>query len=100
MQPVLIGGFTHSFLLTRRFQVALGEENEVSSGMPQKHISKRQDIRILFGITIFLPHHRNHFPFTMYSPLPNIRPGPNYRLVGDEGSELIRDQDLFTNHLG
>ena len=35
-----------------------------------------------------------------YSPLPNIRPGPNYRLVGDEGSELIRDQDLFTNHLG
>ena len=36
----------------------------------------------------------------MYSPLPNIRPGPNYRLVGDEGSELIRDQDLFTNHLG
>ena len=36
----------------------------------------------------------------VYSPLPNIRPGPNYRLVGDEGSELIRDQDLFTNHLG
>ena len=35
-----------------------------------------------------------------YSPLPNIRPGPNYRLVGNEVSELIRDQDLFTNHLG
>ena len=50
------GGFNHSLLLTRRFQVAFGEENEVSRGMPQKHISKRQDIRKLFGITIFLPH--------------------------------------------
>ena len=35
-----------------------------------------------------------------YSPLPNIRPGPNNRLAGDKGSKLISDQDLFTDHLG
>ena len=35
-----------------------------------------------------------------YFPLPNIRPDPNCRPVGDQGSKLISDQDLFTDHLG
>ena len=34
-----------------------------------------------------------------YSPVPNIRPGPNYRPDGDRWSKLISNQDLFTNHL-
>ena len=36
----------------------------------------------------------------MYSPVPNIRPGPNYRPDGGQWSKLIRDQDLFTDHMG
>ena len=36
----------------------------------------------------------------MYFPLPNIRPDPNCRPGGDQGSKLISDQDLFTDHLG
>ena len=35
-----------------------------------------------------------------YFPLPNIRPDPNCRPGGDQGSKLISDQDLFTDHLG
>ena len=52
---------------------------------------------ITFGISNpckFLPH------LLKYSPVPNIRPGPNYRPDGDQWSKLIRDQDLFTDHMG
>ena len=35
-----------------------------------------------------------------YSPVPNIRPGPNYRPDGDRWSKLISNQDLFTDHMG
>ena len=54
------------------------EENEASLSLPcgrQKYISN-------------------------YFPLPNIRPDPNCRPGGDQGSKLISDQDLFTDHLG
>ena len=45
------------------------------------------------------PQHTDLPPDT-YSPVPNIRPGPNYRPDGDQWSKLIRDQDLFTDHMG
>ena len=35
-----------------------------------------------------------------YFPVPNIRPGPNCRPDGDQWSKLIRDQDLFNDHMG
>ena len=38
--------------------------------------------------------------FSDYSPVPNIRPGPNYRPDGGQWSKLIRDQDLFADHMG
>ena len=43
---------------------------------------------------------RHDAPIAKYSPVPNIRPGPNYRPDGDQWSKLIRDQDLFTDHMG
>ena len=38
--------------------------------------------------------------YGVYSSVPNIRPGPNYRPDGGQWSKLIRDQDLFTDHMG
>ena len=53
-----------------------------------------------FSLTKHLHVSASDYLTTPYSPVPNIRPGPNYRPDGDQWSKLIRDQDLFTDHMG